>query len=205
MFNLVNTATDYIKDKIHFSIHSQLATFQEKGTTFFILEKLQERNPLQSSSGYKKQSKALTKRLTILKKIKSQMSSRLKKQDSLIVRNQLKNVGERITKLQILLHYLQIEETGQVILKLSTPCNFIIPGSGESLRMTGYCVKLAGATRYSIQACDRFSQVTQIAKEMTLAGSTTLISQFAYNKIRSLKESITYSDFRSLVYSYLQF
>lgn len=180
-------------------VYSPLELIEKKGLSHYIFEKLQERNPFQTSSEYQKEVKTLTKNLMILKGIKKQFRTQLIKQKNNKIQNKYQDLNQRIANLQYKLNYLEREELGLTLLKWATPCNLILPGSGDTIRTLSYTFKMANAINYYFQ--NHFQdKITAVGKEITISYSVSAITQVVYDTIQSLKKYLTYENFRSVFY-----
>lgn len=187
-------------DKVSSYIHSQVISLEKKGMKTFIWEKFQERNPFQYTKEYQKQTKVLKNKLIILKQINRSFRVRLQSYNDPNLCKNINALDKRIVDIKRELSYLKIVETGQTILKLASPCNLIIPGIGDVLRLAAYSVKIGGATDHYIKKHGCLNNIVEIAKEIALAGMITAISQVVYNQVHYLKQCLTYSNFRSFFY-----
>lgn len=179
------------------AVNAEYQSIQEKGTACYIFDKIQERNPFKASHNYKKESKALAKKITILKQMKKSFTALWKEQQDPVMQNKLVRIGKRIQELETRLQYLHIEERGQTLLKWAAPCNLILPGSGDALRFPAYSLKFMNAAYYYFQQ-GSLDEIKRVAQAFTFASVTSQATKYVYQHIKSLKDYLTYPNFKAL-------
>lgn len=179
-------------------INLELEKVQSSGPVSYMVEKVNERNPLKPSVDYQKQVRQLNKRAKYLKAMKRQFSKKAKSdQIAATITSQLE---KRLFEIHSRLAYLKVQENAHALLKCSSPCNLLIPGSGNAVRTLAYGIKFVNVAHFHLFQPNKLEEMLRVIKEISLASSVSYSSQFFYDKIRSLKDYLTYPSFRSLVY-----
>jgi hypothetical protein len=188
-----------VAGKVLSSVYSSVEFIQKKGLSQFIFNKLEERNPFHSSPEHTKQVKVLTKNLSILKGIKKHFIARLIERRNDELQHKLHNLNHRIVHLTYHLNYLKQQEQGMMILKWATPCNLILPGTGNIIRTAAYTLKLINVCK-SFFYNRREEELRQFLQEITIAHTVSVITTGIYDTIHHIKKLITYENFRSIFY-----
>jgi hypothetical protein len=182
---LIQTGIRRFQTFVYRCVDTEIKLINQSGVKSYLVEKLQEKNPLRPSNAYKAEYPVLIKRIRRLKILQRHYKQLLREGigNTGETEQKLTNLNKKIIEYSTKLNLLSAQEKASKLHKLVTPCNLILPGSGNVVRVAAYTVRVISILKQKIHKMEEMKSVT---KEISLTGSITTLSVCAYQTIKHL-------------------
>lgn len=171
MNKIIETTSTFAKQEIE--------RIQAKGTVSYVVEKIIDLNPLKQSVGNQKEIRDLNKRVKALRAIRARLISVAKQEKS--SDDRIASITKRLREIKDRLQFLKLNDKSDTILKWSTPCNLIAPGTGDIVRTAAYGLKVFNAAK-CLQT-KQFDKAKSLIGELALASILLVATNVLYSNL----------------------